>query len=66
MKSYQKNFLKIVTFLSVTLVAATLVLPRNMFATYESPIGGWSGPISLIWNDPAPNGRGFFTEGNYQ
>lgn len=42
---------------------ATLVLPKNQFATYESPIWGFRGLVSGIWDDPAPNGNALVTEG---
>ena len=50
---------------SSTITAATFVLPKNMFAVYESPIGGYAGRVAGIWDDPAPNGRAFVTEGVY-
>jgi hypothetical protein len=43
----------------------SIVLPRNNFNTYESPIGGYSGgPITATWT-AAPNGGALVTEGVY-
>lgn len=43
----------------------SIVLPRNLFASYESPIGGFSGgPITASWT-AAPNGGALVTEGAY-
>lgn len=41
---------------------ATLVLPRNIFASYESPIGGFRGIINGIWSAGA-TGSALCTEG---
>jgi hypothetical protein len=45
--------------------SGTLVLPANQFATYESPIGGWRGQVSAVWDNGAPNGGALVTEGAY-
>jgi hypothetical protein len=43
----------------------SIVLPRNLFASYESPIGGFAGgPITATWT-AAPNGGALVTEGVY-
>lgn len=42
---------------------ATLVLPANQFARYESPIGGFTGYVTAIWDNATPNGGMLVTEG---
>lgn len=43
----------------------SIVLPRNQFASYESPIGGFAGgPITASWT-AAPTGGALVTEGAY-
>lgn len=44
---------------------ASIILPRNIFAQYESPVGGWAGEIWGMWT-PAPTGNAFVTEGFYR
>ena len=46
-------------------VVGTIILPKNTFATYQSPVGGYTGIVSASWNDPAPNGGALVTEGTY-
>lgn len=40
----------------------TMVLPKNTFATYESPVGGWRGDVFGVW-DVAGAGTALVTEG---
>lgn len=40
----------------------SLVLPKNTFATYESPVGGWRGDVFGVW-DAAGIGGALVTEG---
>ena len=48
-----------------SILQATVVLPKNTFARYDSPIGGcWGGFVSCIW-DIAGDGGVFITEGSY-
>jgi hypothetical protein len=42
----------------------TFVLPRNMFAQFESDIGGWRGELWGMWT-AAPTGNALVTEGFY-
>lgn len=42
---------------------ATLVLPQNTFARYESPIGGYNGIVTGFWDNAAPDGFALVTEG---
>jgi hypothetical protein len=48
-----------------TVATASIVLPRNMFATYESPVGGYRGFVSGIWLGGAPGGGAYVTDGSY-
>jgi hypothetical protein len=48
---------------TVTVGSATLVIPANQFARYESPIKGYCGVISGIWDNATPNGTALVTEG---
>lgn len=43
----------------------TIVLPKNMFASYESPIGGFRGNVFGTWVGGAPNGGALCTDGQY-
>jgi hypothetical protein len=43
----------------------TIVLPKNMFASYESPVGGFRGQVSGIWDGAAPTGGALVTEGTF-
>lgn len=40
----------------------TMVLPKNTFATYESPVGGWRGDVFGVW-DVVGAGSALITEG---
>lgn len=42
---------------------STVVLPANQFATYESPVGCFTGLVTGIWDNAAPNGAAMVTEG---
>jgi hypothetical protein len=44
-------------------IVGSIVLPRGSFAVYESPIGGFTGDVSGVWNDPVPNGGAIVTQG---
>ncbi len=47
-----------------TLGFATIVLPAaNRFSTYESPIGGYNGPIVGLWYGAVATGFGLVTDG---
>jgi len=45
--------------------SGSVVLPKNMFASYESPVGGYSGIVTGSWNNGAPDGGAIITEGTY-
>lgn len=45
-------------------VVGSVVLPRNMFATYESPVGGYRGIVTGSWTAGAVGGA-LVTEGTY-
>ena len=49
---------------TASVALATMVLPRNIFATYESPVGGYAGQVTGIWT-AAPTGAALVTEGSY-
>jgi hypothetical protein len=40
----------------------SIILPRNMFSSYE---GAWTGAVFGIWSDPVPNGGALVTEGAF-
>lgn len=42
-----------------------IVLPANSFATYESPIGGYSGIVTGSWDVAVPNGGALVSSGSY-
>lgn len=46
-------------------IVGSLVLPRNQYATYESPIGGFSGGVLGIWNTAVPDGGAIVTQGAF-
>lgn len=41
----------------------TFLLPGGANATYESPIGGYTGPISAIWRAADATGEALYTQG---
>jgi hypothetical protein len=44
-------------------IVGSVVLPRGQFATYESPVGGFSGGVTGMWNAAAPDGGAIVTQG---
>lgn len=41
----------------------SFILPASAFATYESPIGGYTGPINAIWRAADAAGEALITQG---
>ena len=46
-------------------VFPTFILPKNISAVYESPIGGYNGPITGAFIGGVPTGSGVITDGSY-
>lgn len=44
----------------------SIILPKNVFATYESPVGGWRGEVWGSWNNAAPDNGAMVTEGLFR
>lgn len=46
-------------------IVGSIILPKNTFARYESPVGGYNGIVSGSWNNAAPDGGALVSEGTF-
>ena len=44
-------------------IVGSIVLPRNQFSIYESPVGGFTGGVTGMWSTAAPTGGALVTQG---